>query len=168
MLWRLPWLSQKCLCLKNSIISYIIWKKLQVESNFEYLFWFFQLHKPEGNSNKYSKSKSMSYHGHLSNFVQILVTVLIYNCDFRWWIYGIQQRSLFVWAWDGWQKLFYGLLPKREQMFSTKDQFGQHNGFVLSGSAKFVFNVLSSSSIWTCRILNFEYRIFVVVLYRQA
>ena len=29
-------------------------------------------------------------------------------------------------------------------------------------------NVLGSSLIWTCRILSFEYRIFVVVFYRQA
>ena len=29
-------------------------------------------------------------------------------------------------------------------------------------------NVLGSSSIWTCRILNFAFRIFVVVFYRQV
>ena len=121
--------------------------KIQLIFDIEKWLWKSELHYSWPSKRKRTQGLELFMHTKLELGLSLFILELSYAqlfnwsdaniyCDFRWWIYGIQQRSLFVWAWDGWQKLFYGLLPKREQMFSTKDQFGQHNGFVLSGRAK--------------------------------
>ena len=49
-----------------------------------------------------------------------------------------------------------------------KSEIGDVQFMGMSVRIYFLINVFGSSSIWTCRILNFEYRIFVVVFCRQA
>ena len=60
-----------------------------------------------------------------------------------------------------WSGTFFAVSFSRPALVEYDESYSSNYTYVLT-------DVLGSSSIWTCRIFNFEYRIFVDVFHRQA